>query len=178
MSKAIMPKATAVWMVENSSLTFEQIADFCGMHLLEVQAIADADIATDIMGIDPVTLGQLTRDEIKRCEGDSKARLRREEMYRPKSNGTRRRKYVSISKKQDKPNAILWFLRHHPEIPPKVICKVCATTMQTVNAIANGTHARMNQIKACDPVILGICSQIELDDLIAEFAHIRNSEMS
>lgn len=177
MSKAIMPKATAVWMIDNSSLTFEQIADFCGMHLLEVQAIADADIATDIMGVDPVLLGQLTRDEIRRCESDPKARLRQEEIYKSKSSSSRKKKYVSISKKQDKPNAILWFLRNHPEIPPKVVCKVCATTMQTVNAIANGTHARMNHIQACDPVILGICSQIELDDLIAEFAHIRNSEI-
>ena len=170
MSRAIMPKATAVWMIDNTSLTFEQIADFCGMHLLEVQAIADSDIASDIIGVDPTGIGQLTRDEITRCESNPNARLQKQDLYSSRIDRTKRRKYVSISKKQDKPNAILWFLRYHPEIPANVVCRICATTMQTLNAVANGTHARMNQIKACDPVILGICTQVELDEIISKFA--------
>jgi len=158
-----MPKATAVWLVENTALTFEQIADFCGMHVLEVQAIADGEVATGIVGLDPIANGQLTREEIARCEGDPKARLKMapppEAVPKAKQKGPR---YTPVSKRQERPDAIAWLLRQYPELSDAQICKLVGTTKATLNAVRSKTHWKAASIKPRDPVDLGMCSLEEL----------------
>jgi hypothetical protein len=164
-TKPLMPKATAVWLVDNTSLTFEQIADFCGLHPLEVKGIADEDVAKGIKGQDPVTSGQLTREQIEEAEKNPKARLK---MAPPKHKmpAVRQKKaprYTPVSKRQDKPDAVYWILRNHPEFADADIIKLIGTTKATIQKIRERSHWNATNIKAVDPVTLGLCSQLELD---------------
>ena len=164
-NKPLMPKATAVWLVDNTSLTFEQIADFCGLHPLEVKGIADEDVAKGIKGQDPVTSGQLTREQIEEAEKNPKARLK---MAPPKHKmpAVKQKKaprYTPVSKRQDKPDAVYWILRNHPEFADADIIKLIGTTKATIQKIRERSHWNATNIKAVDPVTLGLCSQLELD---------------
>ncbi len=162
----LMPKATAVWLVENTSLSFEQIAEFCGMHPLEVQGIADGEVAVGIVGLDPIANGQLTREEIERCEKDPTARLKLAERALPLTQHKGAR-YTPVSKRQDKPNAIAWLLRHHPELSDAQIGRLVGTTKATIQKVRDRTHWDIQNIKPQNPVVLGLCSQQDLDDAIA-----------
>ena len=160
----LMPKATAVWLVDNTALTFDQIAEFCTLHPLEVSAIADGDAAHGIKGMDPVTTGQLTREEIARGEADSNYRLKISEpkvrVPEPKRKGPR---YTPLSKRQDRPNAILWLVRYHPELKDAQISRLVGTTKATIEQIRERTHWNSANLTPMDPVTLGLCSQIDLD---------------
>ncbi|MFO1038301.1 MAG: cell cycle transcriptional regulator TrcR [Geminicoccaceae bacterium] len=169
MDRPLMPKATAVWLIDNTGLSFEQIADFCGLHPLEVKGIADGEVATGIRGLDPVGAGMLARDEIARCEKDPKLRLKISRSIAADVKPPKRKepRYTPLSKRQDRPDAIAWLLRHHPEISDQALCKLLGTTKNTVQAVRDRTHWKSQEIRPRDPVLLGLCSQIELDDAIA-----------
>lgn len=163
----IMPQGTAVWLIENTALTFDQIADFCGLHPLEVKAIADEQVATGMIGVDPVSSGQLTKEEIERCTRNPKAKLTLAPpnviLAKPKN----KRKYTPLLKRRDRPNAIAWILKYYPDMPDSVICSLVSTTKNTVQSIRNKTHARMHELFPKDPVLLGFCSQMELDKAVS-----------
>jgi len=164
----LMPKATAVWLVENTSLSFDQIAEFCHLHPLEVQAIADGEAALSIKGLDPVLTGQLTREEIARAEADPNARLglatpRVAAASVPTVTKRRGPRYTPVSRRQDRPNAILWLVRNHPELKDAAIMRLVGTTKPTIDSIRNRTHWNSNNLQPTDPVALGLCSQIDLD---------------
>ena len=163
-----MPKATAVWLVENTALTFEQISDFCGLHDLEVQAIADDEVATGMQGLDPIAGGELTQEELDRCIADPKARL---EMAKPKNPVPKGRKkgarYTPVSKRQDRPDAIAWLVKSHPELTDAQISKLIGTTKPTINAIRERTHWNMTNIKPQNPVALGLCTAADLEKVVA-----------
>jgi hypothetical protein len=164
-TKPLMPKATAVWLVDNTSLTFEQIADFCGLHPLEVKGIADEDVAKGIKGQDPVSSGQLTREMIEEAEKNPKVRLK---MAAPKHKmpSVKQKKaprYTPVSKRQDKPDAVYWILRNHSEFADADIIRLIGTTKATIQKIRERSHWNATNIKAVDPVTLGLCSQLELD---------------
>jgi len=163
--KPLMPKATAVWLVDNTSLTFEQIADFCGLHPLEVKGIADEDVAKGIKGQDPVASGQLTREQIETAEKSTKARLKMAPpKYKiPPVKLKKAPRYTPVSKRQDKPDAVYWILRNHPEFGDADIIKLIGTTKATIQKIRERSHWNATNIKAVDPVTLGLCSQLELD---------------
>ncbi|MGF1561015.1 MAG: DUF1013 domain-containing protein [Geminicoccaceae bacterium] len=167
--KPLMPKATAVWLVENTGLTFEQIADFTGLHSLEIRGIADGEVAQGIRGLDPVAAGELDRAELKRCEADPKARLvmakRPSDIVPAKRKGPR---YTPLSKRQDRPDAIAWLLRNHPELSDQQVCKLLGTTKTTVQAVRDRTHWKSTEIRPRDPVLLGLCSQLDLDQAVAK----------
>jgi uncharacterized protein len=160
----LMPKATAVWLVDNTALSFEQIAQFCKLHPLEVKAIADGDSAQGIKGLDPVITGQLTREEIAKGEADVNYRLKLSEpkvrVPETKRKGPR---YTPLSKRQDRPNAILWLVRNHPELKDAQISRLVGTTKSTIEQIRNRTHWNASNLVPMDPVTLGLCSQIDLD---------------
>jgi hypothetical protein len=169
MDRPLMPKATAVWLVENTRLTFEQIAEFCALHPLEVKGIADGEVATGVRGLDPIGAGMLTRPELARCEADPKARLQvaksiAADIKMPKRKEPR---YTPLSKRQDRPDAIAWLLRHHPELSEAQICKLLGTTKATVQAVRDRTHWKSQEIRPRDPVLLGLCQQLELDEAIS-----------
>jgi hypothetical protein len=161
----LMPKATAVWLVDNTSLTFEQIAEFCGLHVLEVKGIADGDVAHGIKGMDPISSGQLTRDEIAKAETDSSYRLKLAEpkVEVPEVKTKRGPRYTPVSRRQDRPNAILWLLKNHPELKDSQIMRLVGTTKPTIIAIRERTHWNSGNLVAQDPVALGLCSQTDLD---------------
>ena len=163
--KPLMPKATAVWLVDNTSLSFEQIADFCGLHPLEVKGIADEDVAKGIKGQDPVASGQLTREQIEAAEKNSKLRLKMAPpKYKiPPVKLKKSPRYTPVSKRQDKPDAVYWILRNHPEFTDPDIIKLIGTTKATIQKIRERSHWNAPNIKAVDPVTLGLCSQLELD---------------
>jgi hypothetical protein len=171
--KPLMPKATAVWLIENTSLTFEQIADFCGIHPLEVKGIADEDVAKGIKGIDPVATGQLTHEQIEQAEKNPEMRLAmappKYKMPHVKAKKTPR--YTPVSKRQDKPDAIYWLLRNHPELSDADLMKLIGTTKATIAKIRERAHWNSQNIKAVDPVTLGLCTQIELDFIVARAAN-------
>lgn len=168
MTSPLMPKATAVWLVENTTLTFRQIADFCELHELEIQAIADGDVAFNIIGISPIETNQLTIEEIKRCEADRKASLQANPMERNvKAKNAKAKKILSPSQRSDKPNAVAWILKNCPEIMDSQICKLIGTTKPTIEAIRNGTHKDMANIRAKNPVAIGLCSEKDLDASIS-----------
>src|SRR5262245_18612164 len=156
MAQPLMPKATAVWLVENTALSFEQIADFCGMHPLEVQGIADGEVAIGIVGLDPVANGQLTREEIERVEKDKAARLTllSNELPQPAARAKGAR-YTPVSKRQDRPDAIAWLLRHHADIGDAQIARLIGTTKSTIQKVRDRTHWDMANIKPRNPVSLG-----------------------
>ncbi len=167
MPAPLMPKATAVWLVENTSLTFEQIADFCGLHPLEIQAIADGEVANQMQGLDPVANGQTTTEEIERCQADPEARLKLSAQAMPpqliKHKGPR---YTPIAKRQDKPDAIAFLLRSHPELSDAQISKLIGTTKPTIAAVRDRTHWNSPNIKPRHPVALGLCTLDELEDAV------------
>jgi hypothetical protein len=167
MTLPLMPKATAVWLVENTALTFEQVAAFCGMHPLEVQGIADGEVAIGIVGLDPVANNQLTAEELARCEADKNAVLTLLKVDLPtpvqRPKGAR---YTPVSKRQDRPAAIAWLLRHHAELTDAQIGKMVGTTKPTIQKIRDRSHFDMANIKPTNPVVLGLCSQDQLDEAI------------
>ena len=170
MALPLMRKATAVWLVENTSLTFLQIANFCGLHELEVSGIADGEVASGIRGMDPITSNQLTEKEIKRCELDPNSKL--ELIVNPATIGeTKRRgpRYTPLSKRQDKPTAIAWLVKFYPDLPDSQIIKLVGTTKPTIKAIRERSHWNITNIVPTDPVLLGLCKQVELDTAIEKF---------
>jgi hypothetical protein len=168
MALPLMPKATAVWLVENTALTFDQIGEFCGLHPLEVQAIADGEVAVQMQGLDPIANGQLTLEEIERCQKDTSARLKLAAEAVPvpvvKHRGPR---YTPIAKRQDKPDAIAWLLKSHPELSDGQISKLIGTTKPTIHAVRDRTHWNATNIKPRHPVALGLCTLAELDAAVA-----------
>ncbi len=171
----LMPKATAVWLVDNTSLTFEQIADFCGLHPLEVRGIADGEVARDIRGADPIANGQLNREELEKAAADAKylmvaQKSRHAELLKPAKKAPR---YTPVSRRQDRPDAIAWFLRNHPEITDAQISKLLGTTKATIDQVRNRQHWNASNIKPVDPVTLGLCGQLELDAVVRKAADKR-----
>jgi len=166
MTHPLMPKATAVWLVENTALTFEQIADFCGMHALEVQAIADDEVAIGMQGLDPISAGELTQEEIDRCSTDSGLRLNPAATRTPipKKKGAR---YTPVSKRQDRPDAIAWLLKNYPELSDAQISKLIGTTKPTISSIRDRSHWNAANIKPQNPVGLGLCSGDDLEKVVA-----------
>ena len=161
----LMPKATAVWLVENTSLTFEQIADFCMLHALEVKGIADGEVAQGIKGLDPVSTGQLSREQISKAEADPAYRLKLAEpkVAMPEAKPKKGPRYTPVSKRQDRPNAILWLVRNHPELKDSQIMRLVGTTKSTIQAVRERTHWNSQSLQPMDPVTLGLSSQIDLD---------------
>ncbi len=164
MTAPLMPKATAVWLVENTTLTFRQISVFCEIHELEIQAMADGDVSGNIRGLSPVDNGQLTWDEIHRCEADKKANLQASEMERNvKARNLKAKKILSPSQRQDKPNAIAWILKNYPQIKDTLVCKLIGTTKTTIQAIREGTHKDAANIRPKNPVTIGLCSEADIE---------------
>lgn len=168
MALPLMPKATAVWLVENTALSFEQIADFCGLHPLEVQAIADGEVATGIVGLDPIANGQISKGELERCEADADLRLKLNitdyPQPRQKPKGAR---YTPVSKRQDRPDAIAWLLKHHPELSDAQLSKLIGTTKPTIQSVREKTHWNATNIKPRNPVTLGLCTELDLEKAVA-----------
>ena len=160
----LMPKATAVWLVDNTALSFEQIAAFCTLHPLEVQGIADGDVAGGIMGVNPIQNGQLTREEIEKAEGDPNYRLKLSDpkvrVAAAKRKGPR---YTPISRRNERPNAIKWLVRNHPELKDAQIMRLVGTTKSTIDSVRDSSHWNSANLTPMDPVTLGLCSQIDLD---------------
>lgn len=169
MAQPLMPHATAAWLVDNSALTFQQIADFCGLHILEVQAIADDTAGTKLTGRDPVRAHELTMDEIERGQANPDYRLQMLKGPEPVRR-TKGPRYTPVSKRQDKPDGIAWLIRHHPEISDAAIGKLIGTTRTTIDALRTRSHWNIANIVPKDPVTLGLCSQRELDALVAKAA--------
>ena len=169
MTRPLMPQATAVWLVENTGLTFDQISEFCGLHPLEVQAIADEEVAIGMQGLDPVVNGQLSKEEIVRCETDTEARLQiaksdiPQPVARPKGP-----RYTPLSKRQDKPDAIAWLLRHHPELTDAQIGRLIGTTKPTINAVRDRTHKNTQNMRPRSPIELGLASREDMAAAIAK----------
>ncbi|SMH41543.1 DUF1013 domain-containing protein [Maritimibacter sp. HL-12] len=171
MDKPIMAKATAVWLVDNTTLSFKQIAEFCGLHELEVQGIADGDVAAGVKGFDPVANNQLTQDEIEKAEADPLHALKLK--FNPAAVGEEKRRgprYTPLSKRQDRPNAILWLVKFHPELADAQIAKLVGTTKPTIQSIRERTHWNIQQMEPIDPVALGLCKQSELDAAVQKAA--------
>jgi hypothetical protein len=169
MAEVLMPKATAVWLCDNTTLTFQQIAEFVGLHELEVQAIADGEVAPGMQGLDPLVAGQLTLEEIRRCEADGAARLdlAKSDIPRPDAR-PRGARYTPVSKRQDKPDAIEWILRNYPEVQDASIGRLLGTTKPTINAIRDRTHWNSANLRPRSPVELGLCSISELEAIVVK----------
>ena len=165
MSQVLMPKATAVWLVENTALSFDQVAEFCKLHPLEVKAIADGDAAQGIKGMDPIQTGQLTREEIETgvADPEHKLKLSDQKVRLPEAKKKKGPRYTPVSRRQDRPNAILWLVRNHPELKDSQIMRLVGTTKSTIQAIRERTHWNAQNLQPMDPVTLGLCSQIDLD---------------
>lgn len=177
----ILPRATAIWLVDNTALTFKQIAEFCGIHELEIKGIADGEVSQGIMGLDPVAGGQLTNEEILRCTNDPTSSLRivvnpAYELLNTKKKQQSR--YTPVARRQDKPDAIYWLIKNCPEIPNNQIIKLVGTTKATIQAIRDRSHWNMKNIRPRDPVLLGICSQIELDSVFEQVTLLPKDEHS
>lgn len=174
MSKLIMAKATAVWLVDNTTISFKQIADFCALHELEVQGIADGDVATGVKGFDPVANNQLDQEEIDKAEKDPLHKLK-QKFYAAAAGEEKRRgpRYTPLSKRQDRPNAILWLVKFHPELVDGQISKLVGTTKPTIQSIRERTHWNIQNMQPIDPVALGLCRQTELDAAVQKAASKR-----
>mgnify|MGYP001166222760 FL=1 len=169
MNQPLMPKATAVWLIDNTTLTFEQIADFCQLHPLEVQAIADGEVNPGMQGFDPVTNGQVTKAEIDRCCESHDLRLVRAKSNLPKPvSRTKGPRYVPVAKRGDKPDAIAWLLKHAPDLKDTQIAKLVGTTKDTINKVRERSHWNSPNIQARHPVLLGLCNQLDLDQAIVK----------
>ena len=172
MTDILYPKATAVWLVDNTSLTFEQIGAFCGLHPLEVNGIADGEVARDIRGADPIANGQLTREELDRAQADPKRHMTAQPsrhadlLAKPKKAP----RYTPVSRRQDRPDAIAWFVKNHPEVTDAQLSKLLGTTKATIDSIRNRQHWNSANIKPTDPVTLGLVGQLELDDVVRRAA--------
>ncbi len=171
MTQILMPKATAVWLIDNTALTFQQISEFCSLHILEVEGIADGDVASGIRGADPIANGQLAREQIEKGEKNPNYSLKAEvfdenpiKTMKPKRRGPR---YTPLSRRQDRPDAIAWLVRNHPEITDAQVSKLIGTTKPTIKAIRERTHWKISTITPTDPVSLGLCSQIDLDEAVS-----------
>lgn len=168
MTLPLMPKATAVWLVENTALSFEQIGEFCGMHPLEVQGIADGEVSGGIRGLDPIASGQISLEDIRACEKNPKARLTilgtAKQYISHKTKGSR---YTPVARRQDKPDAIAWLIKHFPTMTDAKIAKLVGTTKNTIQAVRSKTHWNSSNIKPRDPVLLGLCTQTHLDAAVA-----------
>ncbi|MGN6671221.1 MAG: cell cycle transcriptional regulator TrcR [Candidatus Nucleicultricaceae bacterium] len=166
----LMPKATTLWLIDNTSLTFEQIAQFCGMHVIEVQAIADGEVGSGLVPFDPILNNQLSLEEIRRCEADATAHLKMlpqaDIFLEKKRKGMR---YTPLSRRADRPNAIAWIIKNYPDMKDADICRLLGTTKNTVESIRNKTHKQSSTIKPTHPVSLGLCSQADLDELTSKF---------
>ncbi|MGH6717955.1 MAG: cell cycle transcriptional regulator TrcR, partial [Alphaproteobacteria bacterium] len=171
MAHPLMPRATAVWLVENTALTFEQISEFCGLHPLEVQAIADGEAAIGIKARDPVTAGDIEAGEIERCVADAKARLRmRAQIEAPSKKPRRGGRYTPMTKRQDKPDAILYLVRRYPDLADAQISRLLGTTKATIKSVREGSHKDHSRLQPRDPVALGLCGAAEIE---AELARLR-----
>ena len=167
MTLPLMPKATAVWLIEKTALTFTQIADFCGMHPLEVQAIADGEVAQGIVGYDPVANGQVGADDISRCEGDGALRLRILPNASPAPKRQKGARYTPVAKRNDRPDAIAFLLRNTPQLSEAQVIKLLGTTKDTIQKVRDRQHWNSANIKPRDPVILGLCTQTDLNAMVA-----------
>ena len=168
MAHPLMPKATAVWLIDNTVLTFEQIAEFCGLHALEVQALADGEVAPGMQGLDPITRGELTMDEIQRCQEDQAAKLKMNKaITKERKANTKGARYTPVSKRGDRPNAIAWLLKNYSELSDAQVSKLIGTTKPTINAIRDRSHWNTPNIKPQNPVGLGLCSGSDLEKIIA-----------
>jgi len=177
MAKPLMAKATAVWLIDNTTISFRQIADFVGMHELEVQGIADGDVAAGVKGFDPVANNQLTPEEIEKAEQDPAHNLRLK--HNPAAEGEEKRRgprYTPLSKRQDRPNAILWLVKFHPELADAQIARLVGTTKPTIQSIRERTHWNISSMQPIDPVALGLCKQSELDAAVQKAAAKKISE--
>lgn len=172
MAQPLMPKATAVWLIDNTVLTFKQVAEFCGLHELEVKGIADGDVATGIKGMDPISTGQITRAELEKAQTDPEHRLRIETVEEDVPVPSRRKgpRYTPVSRRQDRPDAISWLVRNHSELTDAQVSRLVGTTKPTIQAIRDRSHWNSANIKPVDPVTLGLCSQIELDAAVQKAA--------
>ena len=170
MNLPLMPKATAIWLVENTSLSFKQIANFCGMHELEIKGIADGEVGAGIKGLNPITNKQLTKEEIERCSNDTETNLQIivNEVSTKTEQSKKKKKYTPLSKRQDRPDAVYWLIRNHPELKDSQVARLVGSTKSTIDAIRNRTHWNMANIRPQDPIGLGLCRQIELDEAIAK----------
>ena len=179
MSAPLMPKATAVWLVENTALTFKQIAEYCALHELEVKGIADGDVAQGIKGLDPVTGGQITREELKKAEANPAHRLTmlKSKVNIPVQKSTGGPRYTPVSRRGDRPDAIAWLIRNHPELPESAIMRLVGTTKHTIAAIRDRSHWNASNIKPVDPVSLGLCSQMDLDFAVQRAARKAGKDM-
>jgi hypothetical protein len=164
----LMPKATAVWLIEKTALTFGQIAEFCGMHPLEVQAIADGEVAQGIVGYDPVANGQLALDEIKRCEADTTRHLKLLANSLPSPKRSKGARYTPVAKRNDRPDGIAFLMRNYPQLTEAQIGKLMGTTKETIQKVRDRTHWNSANIKPRDPVILGLCSQTDLNAAVSQ----------
>src|SRR6195256_89714 len=164
-TQPLMPKATAVWLVENTALSFDQIADFCKLHPLEIKAIADDEGAQSILGRDPIAAGQWTGGEVAKGEGDPNYRLKLAEakVHLPETKRKKGPRYTPVSRRQDRPNAILWLVRNHPELKDSQIMRLVGHTKSTILGIRERTHWNAAALQPMDPVTLGLCTQIDLD---------------
>ncbi len=164
----LMPKAVAVWLIDNTTLTFSQIASFCGLHALEVQAIADGEVAIGMQGTDPTHTGELDQEELDKAIADESydMQISHEEYVKRKKTGS---KYTPVTKRGDKPNAIAWMVKHMPNVPDSVVCKLLGTTKNTISAIRDRTHWNIKDITAKNPVQLELCKQHELDRLAENY---------
>ncbi len=176
MAQPLMPKATAVWLIDNTGLSFRQIAAFTGLHELEIQAIADGDVSQGIVGRDPIANGQLTQAEITRCEGDPRQMLKlaKSDLPRPRSQSKGAR-YTPVSKRQDRPNAIAWLLKHHPELADAQICKLIGTTKDTIGKIRDRSHWNSANLVPRNPVTMGLCTELDLEKQVV-IARNKNPE--
>jgi len=165
MTKPLMPKATAMWLINQTTLTFDQIAEFCGLHVLEIKAMADDMHPEKIVPLDPVMMGQLTREEIAAAEKDTRKRLvmNKSSVEMPSAATKGRQRYTPVSRRQDRPDAIAWLVRNHPELTDVEVGKLVGTTKSTIQSIRNRSHWNITNIKPVDPVTLSLCSQLELD---------------
>ena len=170
-----MPKATAVWLIENTSLSFKQISDFVGLHILEVQAIADGEVSSGILPRNPLENGELSEDEIKKCEKNIKLslKIRSSDIPMPKTK-TKGSRYTPLSKRADKPNGIYWLLKNLPDIPDSKICKIIGTTKNTIKSIKERTFWNMQNIRAQNPFELGLCSKEDLDKIIEKYKDLKS----
>ncbi len=172
MADILMPKATAVWLIDNTALSFEQIARFCGLHHLEVKGIADGDVAAGVRGLDPIGAGQLSREEIAKAEANPDYDMQPLEPKHANMMGRKRKgpRYTPLSRRKDRPDAIAWMVRNHPEVPDSQIAKLIGTTKTTIEAVRSRTHWNTSNIKPVDPVSLALCTQVDLDAVVAKAA--------
>ena len=180
MTQILMPKATAVWLIDNTGMTFKQISEFCALHILEVEGIADGDVATGIRGADPIANGQVNREQIEKAEADPNYAMKPNTFDADTMEPVTKKKgprYTPLSRRQDRPDAIAWMVRNHPEVTDPQISKLIGTTKPTIKSIRDRTHWKINTINPTDPVSLGLCSQIDLDAIVRKAAEKRAKEM-